>query len=136
MRDADTAALIRHNLQKADDSIIQADALYAIRQYFGSVNRSYYAIFYAALAILLTKELGSSKHAGVLSLFDREFVKTNEVEKRWSKIFHDAFGLRATGDYARLVEVTDQQTTKIMQDAKEFVGWAKKWLKDRKWLEL
>jgi hypothetical protein len=41
MRDADTAALIKHNLQKADDSIIQADALYTIRQHFGSVNRAY-----------------------------------------------------------------------------------------------
>ncbi len=134
MRNADTAALIKHNLQKADDSIIQADALYIIQQHFGSVNRAYYAIFYAALAILLTKELGSSKHAGVLSLFDREFVKTNEVEKKWSRIFHDAFGLRATGDYARLVNVTDQQATKTIQNAKEFVSWARQWLMEREWL--
>ncbi len=68
MRDADTVALINHNLQKADDSIIQASALFNIQQHFGAVNRAYYAIFYAALAILLTKDLGSSKHSGVLSL--------------------------------------------------------------------
>jgi uncharacterized protein (UPF0332 family) len=76
MRNADTVALVQHNLQKADDSIIQASALLNIQQQFGAVNRAYYAIFYAALAILLTKDLGSSKHSGVLSLFDREFVKT------------------------------------------------------------
>jgi uncharacterized protein (UPF0332 family) len=134
MRDADTAALIAHQLRKADDSILQADALYTIKQYFGCVNRAYYAIFYAALAILLTKELGSSKHAGVLSLFDREFVKTNDVDKKWSKIFHDAFGLRATGDYAKLVDVTDQQAIKTIEHAKEFVSWARQWLAERKWL--
>ncbi len=45
-----------------NDRIIQAEALYNIQQYNGVVNRGYYAMFYAALAILLTKELGTSKH--------------------------------------------------------------------------
>jgi uncharacterized protein (UPF0332 family) len=134
MRNADTVALIKHNLQKADDSIIQAGALLNIQQHFGAVNRAYYAIFYAALAILLTKDLGSSKHSGVLSLFDREFVKTNEVGRKWSKVFHDAFGQRATGDYAKLAEVTVQQAAKTIQNAEEFVAWAKEWLAERKWL--
>lgn len=134
MRNADTVALIKHNLQKADDSIIQAGALLNIQQHFGAVNRAYYAIFYAALAVLLTKDLGSSKHSGVLSLFDREFVKTNEVDRRWSKVFHDAFGLRATADYAKLAEVTVQQATKTIQNAEEFVSWTREWLAERTWL--
>jgi len=134
MRNADTVALIKHNLQKADDSIIQAGALLNIQQHFGAVNRAYYAIFYAALAILLTKDLGSSKHSGVLSLFDREFVKTNEVDRRWSKVFHDAFGQRATADYAKLAEVTVQQAAKTIQNAEEFVAWAREWLAERQWL--
>ncbi len=135
MRDADTVALIRHNIKKADDSIIQAEALQKIQQYFGSVNRAYYAIFYAALAILLTKGLGSSKHSGVLSYFDREFVKTKEVDKKWSKVFHDAFDLRAAGDYARLTSVTDQQSRTTIQNARDFVLWAKQWLAERDWLK-
>ena len=134
MRNADTVALIKHNLQKADDSIIQAGALLNIQQHFGAVNRAYYAIFYAALAILLTKDLGSSKHSGVLSLFDREFVKTNDVDRKWSKVFHDAFGLRATADYAKLAEVTVRQAAKSIQDAEEFVSWARAWLAGGKWL--
>lgn len=131
MRNADTVALIKHNLQKA---IIQAVALLDIQQHFGAVNRAYYAIFYAALAILLTKDLGSSKHSGILSLFDREFVKTNEVDRKWSKIFHDSFGLRATGDYARLADVTVQQAAQAIQNAEEFASWAREWLSEREWL--
>ena len=134
MRDSDVVALITHNIEKADDSIIQAEALLNIEQYFGSVNRAYYAIFYAALGILLTKGLGSSKHSGVLSYFDREFVKTNEVEKKWSKVFHDAFELRSMGDYAKLTKVTKLQTETLIKDAKDFVLWAKQWLKEREWL--
>ncbi|NJN63373.1 MAG: hypothetical protein HC795_19310 [Coleofasciculaceae cyanobacterium RL_1_1] len=33
-------------------------------------------MFYALLGLLATKGLGTSKHSGVISLFDREFVRT------------------------------------------------------------
>lgn len=134
MRDSDVVALITHNIEKADDSLIQAEALLNIEQYFGSVNRAYYAIFYAALGILLTKGLGSSKHSGVLTYFDREFVKTNEVDKKLSKVFHDAFELRSMGDYAKLTKTTKLQAEKLIKDAQDFVLWAKQWLKEREWL--
>jgi len=74
MKKDDISILIGNNIKKAKDTIIQAEALYNIQQYNGVVNRGYYAMFYAALAILLIKELGTSKHYGVISLLDREFV--------------------------------------------------------------
>jgi len=117
MKDADTLALISHNLGKAGDALIQADALFAIDQHFGVVNRAYYAVFYSSLAILLTKGLGTSKHSGALALFDREFVKTQEVDKKWSKIYHTLFELRATSDYAKLTEVSRAQAEKAIRDA-------------------
>lgn len=135
MKNADIAVLISNNLEKADDSIIQAEALFNIQQYFGSVNRAYYAIFYAALAILLTKGLGSSKHSGVLSLFNKEFVKTEEVDKKWSKVFKDAFKVRSIGDYDEFTKIDKLQAERLVQDAKSFVSWAKQWLKERKWIE-
>lgn len=134
MRDADVIALIKNNIEKADDAAIQAEALYTIQQYFGVVNRAYYAIFYAALAILLTKGLGSSKHAGVLSYFDREFVKTKEVDKKWSKVFHDAYDLRSMGDYAKLTKINNDQAERMIQAAKDFVSWTKQWLMEKGWV--
>jgi uncharacterized protein (UPF0332 family) len=38
------------------------------------MNRLYYAMFYAVLALLQEKEMGTSKHSGAIALFDREFV--------------------------------------------------------------
>jgi uncharacterized protein (UPF0332 family) len=133
MRDADIVALIKHNIEKADDAVIQAEALLKIQQNFGVVNRAYYAIFYSALAVLLTKGFGSSKRAGVLSLFDREFVKTKEVDTKWSKVFHDAFDLRSKGDYARLTKINKNQAESIIQAAGDFVSWTKKWLQEKGW---
>ena len=133
MKDADVIALIRHNIEKADDAVIQAEALFKIQQHFGVVNRAYYAIFYSALAILLTKGLGSSKHSGVLSYFDRDFVKTKEGDRKWSKIFHSAFDLRSMGDYAKLTKISTIQAERMIHDARAFVAWAKQWLHEKGW---
>jgi uncharacterized protein len=51
------------------------------------VNRAYYAMFYAALALLETVGKVPSKHAGVISLFDTEFVLKGELPKDLSKDF-------------------------------------------------
>lgn len=70
-----------------------------------ALNRAYYSAFYAARALLATRKLDSAKHSGVMSLFDREFVKTGLVERVHSKALHDLFDSRQEGDYADLREV-------------------------------
>lgn len=49
------------------------------------MNRLYYAMFYAVLALLQEKEMGTSKHSGAIALFDREYVKTGLFPKEMSK---------------------------------------------------
>ncbi|MBM4147171.1 MAG: HEPN domain-containing protein [Nitrospira sp.] len=127
--------LIANNLQKARDTLVQADALYNIHQYIGVVNRGYYAMFYAASAILLTKGLGTSKHSGVISLLDREFVKSGEVDPVWSKNLRNAFNLRSWGDYDEQAVITKEQAETLLNDARYFVSWAEQWLTERGWLK-
>jgi len=68
-------------------------------QYDGSVNRSYYAIFNAVRSVLALLRTDSRSHSGVISFFDRYFVKTGIFDKRFSKIVHAAFDTRQDNDY-------------------------------------
>lgn len=135
MNKEDISILIANNLQKARDTLVQADALYNIQQYIGVVNRGYYAMFYAASAILLTKGLGTSKHSGVISLLDREFVKSGEVDPVWSKNLRNALNLRSWGDYDEQAVITKEQAETLLNDARNFVSWAEQWLTERGWLK-
>ncbi len=135
MKKEDTSILIANNLQKAKDTLVQADALYNIQQYIGVVNRGYYAMFYSASAILLTKGLGTSKHYGVISLLDREFVKNGEVDPVWSKNLRNAFNLRSWSDYDEQAVITKEQAETLLNDARNFVSWAKQWLIEKGWLK-
>lgn len=65
----------------------------------GSINRSYYAIFYSIRSILALIGLDSKKHSGVLSIFDRYFVKMGIFEKKFSRMAHTAFDVRQDCDY-------------------------------------
>ena len=74
--------LITKRLNKAYKNLDVAKSLFANKFYGDSVSKSYYAIFFAAKALLLTKKLYPKKHSGVISFLNRYFVKTNEVGRR------------------------------------------------------
>jgi hypothetical protein len=62
--------LLRYRMRQADDSLREAGILRDADAQRGAVNRAYYAMFYALLALLATKQLGTSRHSGAISLFD------------------------------------------------------------------
>ncbi len=100
MKPDDIKILIRYRLEQAQVAL--DDAKYLLegdRSPQSIVNRSYYAMFYAALALLQEISKAPSKHSGVISLFDKEFVMKGIFEKKLSKDFHKAFELRQTFDY-------------------------------------
>ena len=103
MKPDDIKILIRYRLEQAQVAL--DDAKYLLeggRSSQSIVNRSYYAMFYAALALLQKISKAPSKHSGVISLFDKEFVMKGIFEKELSKDFHKAFELRQTLDYIKL----------------------------------
>lgn len=67
--------------------------------YITAINRAYYAIFYAANAMLSTKSLERSKHSAVIATFRQHFVKTGIIEADYSDIYGAVMEDRAEGDY-------------------------------------
>jgi uncharacterized protein (UPF0332 family) len=122
-------SLIRYRLEQARDSLKEADVLLQAGMSHRSVmNRLYYSMFYALLALLQDKQAGTSKHSGAISLFDKEFIKTGILDKGFSKILHRAFELRQKGDYMEQTEVTKQDIDEIRPKAFEFVNKAEAYL--------
>ena len=85
------------------------------------VNRAYYAIFYAALAILATVGEETSKHSGVIALFDKHFIKTGVLPKEMGKFLHTAFDIRQTADYEDKADISREMARQILAFANEFV---------------
>ncbi|HMR97851.1 MAG TPA: HEPN domain-containing protein [Anaerolineales bacterium] len=85
------------------------------------VNRAYYSVFYAALALLVTEDVEPNKHAGVLAKFDELFVRQGIFPKEMSRILHHAFDMRQAGDYQKSKVITEEQAIDVLRSAEEFV---------------
>ena len=129
MKSKEIEILIKHRLEQAQEAL--DDAKYLIdgnRSPQSIINRSYYAMFYAALALLQKISKAPSKHSGVISLFDKEFVMKGIFEKELSKDFHKAFELRQSTDYKIIKPISADKANQIWQKAVKFVQALKLYL--------
>ena len=95
--------LIQYRIARAKESLEEAEILLDASHNNACVNRLYYACFYAVLALLSSYNLSSSKHSGIRSLFNRNFVKTNIFPKETAIIYNSLFERRQEGDYEEFV---------------------------------
>ena len=105
-------------LREAEESLLDAELLFENKSFRSSVNRSYYSMFYGILALINITGVSISKHTGVISHFDKEFVKTGKFPKESSKFLHSAFELRQESDYLDMKEVSLDEAEVILQSAK------------------
>lgn len=122
MRPGQLEDLLRYRMEQAHETLREAEILLNESALRGAINRAYYAMFYALLALLATKQLGTSRHSRVLALFDREFVKTGMFPRELSRSLHLAFDRRQTYDYGEMSPASRQTAEKTWADAQTFVA--------------
>jgi uncharacterized protein (UPF0332 family) len=116
------AEIVRYRVERAQDSLREARLLADGGLWSACVNRLYYACFYAVSALLLSRGLSSSKHTGVRSLFNSNFVKTEEVSRELGAVYNDLFENRQKSDYMDFVRFDEDQVRPWIVDAQLFVA--------------
>jgi len=114
-------ALIQYRMEQANESLDPAEILLKNDKYRPSVNRSYYAMFYAILALIIPTEHTTSKHSGAISIFNKEYVKTGIFDKDFSRWLREAFDMRQRVDYQELFIISQERANDIFNNAKKFV---------------
>ncbi len=93
-----------------------------------SVSRTYYAMFYSAQAVLLTKNLSFSSHKGVISAFGEHFVKPQTFPKEMGRELNRAFEKRQLGDYEYTFVISEDEAREMLRNGKDFVDKITVWL--------
>ena len=112
---------VQQLMDKAKRSAKTAEKIFKDGELDFAGSRAYYAMFYAVLGLLITVDMGSSKHRGVIAMFDQEFIKKNVFPKEMSVMLHEAFDMRLTGDYRELLKISKEQAAEILNSADQFV---------------
>ena len=124
----DRQTLFRYRLGEAEETLSDARTMLANGVSTRSiVNRAYYAMFYAVIALLLARQVehNTSRHSGIISFFDREIIHTGLLGREFSRMLHRAFDARQESDYKEFVAVTVEEAAESVRKAEEFLDGVK-----------
>lgn len=113
---------IAGQLEKAYQALDDAEETLTDGRLETATSRAYYAIFYAARAILWSQGFAPKTHKGLGTLFDQHLIKPGIVDRVYRDILKDAADDREYADYLALtgsLDVTDVK--RLVTDARRFV---------------
>lgn len=91
--------LIKYRLDRAFETLKEAEAMISNQFWNAAINRIFYACFYAVNALLLKKGIDASTHKGIRQMLGLHFVQTGLLSKEQARYFSDLYDRRQTGDY-------------------------------------
>ncbi len=129
----DRETLFRYRLNEAEETLADAykmlDSGVSPRSV---VNRAYYAVFYAVHALIIYEnvELKSSRHSGIISMFDKIFVHTGRLGREYSRLLHRLFEARQEADYRELAVSSVEDAAVCVRMAESFLDGVKALIRD------
>lgn len=119
----------RKLLEKGKSAIHAAEVLLQANEVEFAAGRAYYAMLYVAKALLTEHGVRAGrKHSSVHALFGEHFAKTGAFDSKFHRWLIDAFDQRLLGDYEIEVTITAEQVQEIIQQAREFLDAARRYL--------
>ena len=114
--------LAKYRLEKAKNTLLDAKNYIGKATLESTVNRIYYAMFYTVNALLITKDLSSSKHSGICALFNKEIVNKGLVKRQLGKFYSDMKDNRQEGDYKDFVKFEKEDVEFWLKKAENFIN--------------
>jgi uncharacterized protein (UPF0332 family) len=113
--------LSAYRIEKAKDDLETAEMNLKENKLSQSINRSYYAMFHAARALVALDKFDSKKHSGVISFFNQHYIKTGKIEPEYSKMLLGAFDIRNESDYSDFYIAAREDAQIQLENAKKFL---------------
>jgi len=120
----DVQLVFNSALESLEDSQIAIDN----QRYKMAINRSYYAVFHAARALLFKKEIITKTHSGTIQKFGLEYVINDNFDGDVAKILSSLEDEREDVDYDYRFTVTKKDAVEAINDAKKFIKECEKFL--------
>ena len=127
--------LSKYRFETSLEDIADAKLMFENGRYKNTLNRAYYSIFHAIKAVCVLDGFDSSKHSGVISYFNMNYVKTGFFSKEMSKIIREASANREKADYQDFFVASKDEAEKQIKRAEEFSEIIKGYLIEKEILE-
>ena len=126
LTEEERSLLVTYRLQRAKETLAEADNLIKDEFYNAAVNRLYYACYYAVIALLVKNNIVAQTHQGVKQMFSLHFIANNKINKQYSLFYGRLFNDRMSGDYDDFVQYNSEMIAKLRPQSEEFISIVEK----------
>ena len=126
--DSKKIELSKYRYSLAMEALDDANSMFKKGSYRATMNRSYYAAFYAINAILALEEIGFKKHKSVVGHFNKEYVAKDIFPKELGKRVNQLKDIRETGDYTDFFVVTKEEAEVQLETIEWLIPLIKEYL--------
>ncbi len=118
----DRKTLIKNYAEKGQATIEKVRFLIDNSEFALAVNRIYYGIYYMLSALALKNHHETSKHAQLISWFNKVFVKEGIVNEKYGKMIRKSFENRMEGDYNVLSNFPRDEVEQAFKEMKDVIS--------------
>jgi len=113
---------VQRLLEKADHALEVAESLYKQGFSQDAASKIYYAMFYAAQALLKSEDIEVVKHSAVESALGYYFAKTARIDPKYHRMLINARKVREIVDYDIQEEDVEPMAMLKLEGGKDFVA--------------
>jgi uncharacterized protein len=113
--------IVEIRLDKAKEALSTAELNFQNDFLTAANNRLYYAVFYAASALLYKNNHVAKSHNGVKTLLHQHFFKTQILPYRFAEMYNQLFDLRHESDYDDIFFVEKEEIEPYLEEVKAFI---------------
>jgi len=117
---------------KSYEKLSVAEELHKNGHYEDAVSRSYYALYYAAKALLSSKGIITKTHKGLITQISDHYVNNGLVDHQiWHTLAYTE-SLRESADYSTGEQITEEISLDVIEESKKnSFRYAKFWFYDK-----
>jgi len=120
------AAMVDYRLDRARETLGEADVLTDSGYFNAAVNRLYYACFYAASALLLSRHTEAGTHNGTKTQLSLYYVRPRRLAMEHNNTYNVLFDKRHSGDYSDFIFVDATFVREYRPRAEAFINAVEK----------
>ncbi|MBN2251366.1 MAG: HEPN domain-containing protein [Candidatus Altiarchaeota archaeon] len=108
-------------LKRSEEKLKAAETLLEANLYSDAVSRAYYAMLYAARALLSSKGIHPKTHNGVMTKLASEYVNKGVLDRESFQLFASSQEDMEDADYGLLADISREEAIRITRGAEDFI---------------
>lgn len=107
-------AIVFYRIEKAQKALDDIHKVLPLELWSIIANRMYYALYYAASALLISDGHKVGTHRGVIALFNLNYVKDGPLKREEGSLFASVFAFRQGSDYDDFIDASQEDIKRLL----------------------